>query len=277
MGKKATTSPCKSPLKNTQLRLSRILTKETKKPQIHTCSYSHRLKSQQPLTLISEGPQRCRCSCEKGITPGLSLGSHRGLNTSFCTEKNNWWGRALAAHTLTCACATVSTGLKTAQNSETAASSCLRFTQKEVSSSVKKYLNLPKTLAFASSSAKCQQHKWLGLAFAGDVRDGSRNQELLLFFRKAHSEVPTHTTPGTSSTLLNHLVGTLTVPSAGYFFPGVHPLVLVKVMKPSCTFKRGMAITSAKRSHWTLQQTEQPVTKVGCSWIWERRSAVIGK
>lgn len=219
MGKKATISSCKSPLKNTQLRPSRILTKETKKPQIHTCSYSHRLKSQQPLTLIVRAHKDADVAVRRESLQDSPLGATEDWIHHFVQRKNNWWGRALTAHTLTCICATVNTRLKAAQNSKTVASSCLRFTQKEVSSSVKKYLNLPKTLAFASSTAKCQQHTWLGLVFAGDVRDGSSNQELLLFFRKAHSEVPTHTTPGTSSTLLNHLAGTPHSALSGIFFP----------------------------------------------------------
>lgn len=55
--------------------------------------------------------------------------------------------------------------------------------------------------------------------FAGDVQDGSGNQEFLLFFRRAHSEVPTHTTPGTSSTLLNHSAGIPHSALSGIFFP----------------------------------------------------------
>lgn len=108
MREKATVNPHKCPLEKTQLRLSRILTKETKKIPDHTCPSSHRLGFSNQT---SEAPQSCRCSCEKRITPRLSLGSHQGLNSLFCTEKNNWWGAALPAHTLMCVSVTVGTKL----------------------------------------------------------------------------------------------------------------------------------------------------------------------
>lgn len=58
-----------------------------KTPHSHTCSSSCRFKVRDHQ--INEGPQRCGCTGEKGISPRLSLLSHEGLDTQYCTEKNN--------------------------------------------------------------------------------------------------------------------------------------------------------------------------------------------
>lgn len=123
---KATISPYNCPLKKTQLRLSRILTKETKNPQTHSCSSSHRRVSKQS----SEGPQRCRHSCEKGITPRLSLGSHQALNIILYREKQLMGSSTNSSHPNMCFSG--STKLTRAYISKTVISSCLRFNQKKV-------------------------------------------------------------------------------------------------------------------------------------------------
>lgn len=167
MGKKATISPyTKCPLKKTQLILSRILTKASKKSQTHTCSSSHGLRVS---TQTSESSQRCRCSCEKGITP---LGAAKDWIHHFVQRKTTD-GEQHSQLTPWPVFVTMSIRLTRAQNSKTAIPSCLRFTQKKVSSQWKKYLNLSKTLAFTSSTAKYQHHKWLSLVFVRDVQDGS--------------------------------------------------------------------------------------------------------
>lgn len=260
MGKKATISPyTKCPLKKTQLILSRILTKASKKSQTHTCSSSHGLRVS---TQTSESSQRCRCSCEKGITP---LGAAKDWIHHFVQRKTTD-GEQHSQLTPWPVFVTMSIRLTRAPNSKTAIPSCLRFTQKKVSSQWKKYLNLSKTLAFTSSTAKYNTTSGLAWYLLEMFR---------MDLRKAHWGINTHN-PWQQLYPAGSLSWNSSQHSQWDIFSPIHSLLL----KPSSTIPKmyGCNIFKEKSLNMLpLQQTEQAVTKVGWSWIWERCSAGIGK